>query len=82
MQTEYEFIDGCEPLYSSNLPQLIWTLSSKAKGKRLSESQCLKGNVRFGDEMVGQFDPHRIPPRIAFRLGKFAPKSSKKLTIC
>ena len=59
-----------EPLCDYNHPHLIWTLSAKSKGKKLSESQCLRGNVWYDDEIVGQFDPSRIPPRIAFRLEK------------
>ena len=69
-QTEYACICADEPLYWENRPHLIWSMSAKGRGEKFPESQRLNENVWFGDEIVGQFDPSRIPPRIAFRLEK------------
>ena len=51
-------------------PNLIWTLSSKSKPQKEKESKVLRENVWYDDDIVGQFDPSRIPPRISFRLQK------------
>ena len=44
-QQEYESIMGCEPLYSSNHPHLIWSPSSKGKGEAIGitmlEGECV-----------------------------------------
>ena len=70
----------CDGLTYPLGPDLLYQYTSSNSSEKESVKSSRKEDIWFDDEIVDQFDPSRIPPRIAFRLEKAREAIVKEIT--